>query len=441
LIGNKLIVGVSIIEDAMKKSRLLSCLLASLCLSGAASFLHAEDVATSDLKLMTEGATMKIGSYSPLKLELSTDKPAALKKAPEMTAPLYGELKFAGKSYLIALDEPDGKDAMIYVDANSNGDLSDDAPAVWNKKVSGPAGQQRTMYMGSFKLPLSDGPSAGQVQLNAYRFDKNDPQRAALKQTLLYYSDYAYDGQITLNGESHHAMLTNPASDGNFSSEGVNGRPGVRLLIDVNDNGRFDSQGEAFDVHKPFNIKGTSWKLADLTSTGTFKIAKSDVAVAEIPTPPNLVKGNAAVVFQAQDMDGKAVNFPADYKGKIVILDFWATWCGPCMGEVPGLVTAYNQFHPKGVEVLGITLDQADSADKVKKVAADNKMTWPQVYDGKYWSSRVAQMYGIDSIPHPFLVDGDTGKIIAEGDVLRGDSLAKTLQSALDEKGKLSAAN
>ena len=81
MIENKLILGLSITEDAMKKSHVISCLLASLCLSGAASLLHAEDVATSDLKLMTEGATMKIGSYSPLKLELSTDKPAALKKA------------------------------------------------------------------------------------------------------------------------------------------------------------------------------------------------------------------------------------------------------------------------------------------------------------------------------------------------------------------------
>ena len=423
----------------MKKSRVVLCLLGYFCLSGCASSPPATDVATSDLKLLTEGAAVKIGPYSPLKLALSTDKPAALKKAPQMTAPLYGELKFAGKSYLIALDEPDGKDAMIYVDANGNGDLTDDPPAVWNKKVSGTAGQQRTMYMGTFKLPLSDGTS--QVQLNAYRFDKNDPERASLKQTLLYYPDYAYDGQITLNGQSHHAMLTNSAADGDFTSAGVDGRPGVRLMIDVNDNGRFDYRGEIFDVNKPFNIKGTSWKLADLTSAGTFKIAKSDVAVEEIPTPPNLAKGNAAVVFQAQDMDGKTVNFPADFKGKIVILDFWATWCGPCMGEVPGLVTAYNQFHPKGVEVLGVSLDQADSADKVKKVAADNKMSWPQVYDGKYWSSRVAQMYGIDEIPHPFLIDGDTGKIIAEGDILRGDSLAKTLQSALDEKGKLSAAN
>jgi alkyl hydroperoxide reductase subunit AhpC len=109
------------------------------------------------------------------------------------------------------------------------------------------------------------------------------------------------------------------------------------------------------------------------------------------------------------------------------------------MGEVPGLVEAYDKFHPRGVEVLGISLDQADSADKVKKVAAEHKMTWPQVYDGKYWQAAVAKQYGIDSIPHPFLIDGDTGKVIAEGNALRGDSLVPTLQAALDEKAKATA--
>jgi hypothetical protein len=85
---------------------------------------------------------------------------------------------------------------------------------------------------------------------------------------------------------------------------------------------------------------------------------------------------------------------------------------------------------------LGISLDQPDSADKVKTVTAQNQMTWPQVYDGKYWASAVAQLFGIDSIPHPFLIDGDTGKIVAEGDVLRGDELVNTLTAALAEKAK-----
>src|SRR5579864_4150695 len=131
--------------------------------------------------------------------------------------------------------------------------------------------------------------------------------------------------------------------------------------------------------------------------------------------PATPTAGEPAITFRAQTLDGKTVNFPADYKGKLVMLDFWATWCGPCMGEVPGLVKAYNEFHPKGFEILGISLDQPNAAEKVKSVTAEKGMTWPQVYDGKFWQARVAQLYGIESIPHAFLIDGDTGKIVAEG--------------------------
>jgi peroxiredoxin len=146
--------------------------------------------------------------------------------------------------------------------------------------------------------------------------------------------------------------------------------------------------------------------------------------------------GQVAPAFHAKTTDGKTVNFPADYKGKVVLLDFWATWCGPCRAEMPNVVSAYQQYHPKGFDVLGVSLDRPQEAAKLTKFAQDNHMPWPQVYDGKFWQAELAVKYGIQSIPRPLLVDGDTGVILAEGPSARGDRLGAAIQSALAKKAK-----
>jgi len=417
--------------------RIIGLLLCAICV--LSSDLRATDGATDvKMTLLTSGAVMKVGSYRPQRLNLSSDKPQGVKKAPAMVKPLYGSLEFGGKLFLIAIDEPEGKDASFFVDANGNGDLSDDAPVAWEKRsYPGPNGTQLTQYMGSFKLPLNEGGQGAMVSLTAYRFDKNDAQRAALKNVLLYYGDYAYEGEITLGGEAYKAMLVDDNATGDFRGKEAVAPAvgsGVRILIDVNKSGRFDARGEMFDVKHPFNIKGTTYELADLTATGAFKVKRSEQTVAEILPPPDHSVGKKITPFKAKKMDGTEVSFPSDYKGKIVMLDFWATWCGPCMVEVPGLVNAYNEFHPKGLEILGISLDQPNSAEKVKSVTGEKGMTWNQVYDGKYWQAEIADRYGINSIPAAFLVDGDTGEVLAAGNSLRGTSLEKTLADALAKK-------
>jgi peroxiredoxin len=146
--------------------------------------------------------------------------------------------------------------------------------------------------------------------------------------------------------------------------------------------------------------------------------------------------GQKAPTFQARTIDGKTVNFPDDFKGKVVLLDFWATWCPPCRAEVPNVVSTYEQYHSKGFEILGVSLDRAKEGPKLIKFTQDNHMTWPQIYDGLAGKTPVAAKYGVHGIPCPFLVDGDTGMILADAREALGHKLPIVVEKALSAKSK-----
>src|ERR1041385_7203338 len=146
--------------------------------------------------------------------------------------------------------------------------------------------------------------------------------------------------------------------------------------------------------------------------------------------------GQTAPAFLTKTVDGKSVNFPTDYKGRVVLLDFWATWCPPCRAELPNVVSAYQQYHSKGFDVLSVSLDQPRQGPNLLKFVQENNMTWPQIYDGKYWKADLALLYGIRSIPRPILVDGDRGLILAEGPAARGQKLNAAIEKALADKAR-----
>lgn len=137
--------------------------------------------------------------------------------------------------------------------------------------------------------------------------------------------------------------------------------------------------------------------------------------------------GAMAMDFTQNDPDGKPVKL-SDFKGKYVLLDFWASWCGPCRQENPNVVQAYNKYKDKNFTVLGVSLDRENQRDAWLKAVKDDGLTWTQVSDLKFWNNEVARMYNIRSIPQNYLID-PTGKIVAVN--LRGAALEKKLAELL----------
>lgn len=112
--------------------------------------------------------------------------------------------------------------------------------------------------------------------------------------------------------------------------------------------------------------------------------------------------GEDAAELSLPDQNGKIVSL-SDLKGKVVLIDFWASWCGPCRHNNPHLLKLYNKFHDKGFEIYGISLDE--EMDSWRKAVHHDRLSWIQVIDDKGWEAKSASKYGVDMIPASFLLD------------------------------------
>ncbi|MEZ4802945.1 MAG: TlpA disulfide reductase family protein [Gelidibacter sp.] len=138
--------------------------------------------------------------------------------------------------------------------------------------------------------------------------------------------------------------------------------------------------------------------------------------------------GKVAPEFSAPDPDGKQVSLK-DIKGKATIIDFWASWCGPCRKENPNVVKVYQKYHDKGLEIISVSLDKPGQKDKWLKAIQDDKLTWHHVSNLNYFNDPVAQLYNIQSIPATYILDAD-GTIVAKS--LRGQQLEDKIAEMLN---------
>jgi peroxiredoxin len=148
---------------------------------------------------------------------------------------------------------------------------------------------------------------------------------------------------------------------------------------------------------------------------------------AKLNAAKALAIGNIAPDFTQPDTLGHNVSLK-DFRGRYVLIDFWASWCGPCRAENPNVVNAFNKYKDKGFTVLGVSLDKVEARDKWIQAIHKDNLAWTHVSDLKYWDNAVARQYGIQAIPQNFLLDKE-GRIIASN--VKGDDLMKKLEEVI----------
>jgi thiol-disulfide isomerase/thioredoxin len=357
-----------------------------------------------------------VSYYRPMRIMLSDQPKEALRREPTYSTknPLYGAMDLgdgADRFVTVVVDEPEGGPARIYIDRNNDEDLTNDGDGAWTSSSAS------NLRLSNVKIDIDYSTGPMPYTFSLYRFTTR------LRDQVLYYRDSARQGEMESGGQTYKIAIMDDNADGRFDDLD-NGT----LLVDLNQDGtlvgRSDSP-EQLKLTEPFNVHGTVWSIDRISPDGsqvTLKPSTTRVAMQTYLEP-----GYPAPTFSAQDLEGKAIELSqAAESAKYILLDFWASWCGPCRTEFPYLRRLHAEYRDRGLCILGINMDSA--RDAAQKAAQENGLDYRHVFDGLGWKNAVAVQYRVTSIPQTYLLDKDLN-IVAKN--LRGASLERKIAELL----------
>ncbi|MFN3346289.1 MAG: TlpA family protein disulfide reductase [Candidatus Bipolaricaulaceae bacterium] len=185
--------------------------------------------------------------------------------------------------------------------------------------------------------------------------------------------------------------------------DGAFGTKGDFLGVDVDEDGVIYAEPdghERFKPSEPFTLERTSYLVRQISPDGTFVALEQ---TAYVPQKVPLIPGAPAPDFSFRNfLDGRALSL-SSFRGKVVLLDFWATWCPPCMASLPSVRALYEEFHPQGFEIVGVSLDESE--EDLRRVLTTYHITWPNAFFGSRWDNPVANLYRVYQIPTTYLLD------------------------------------
>jgi peroxiredoxin len=360
--------------------------------------------------LMTEAEYRRATSQ----LAKSSNFPSINRKPSTLTANArFGfNLNFGGfhRSWIVDGDETSGY--VLYADLNANGDLTDDSPL----KFQNSNGKYSLLY----QTNVREGAEVYPYQVKLEITTDTEPEQSMAKLSMAFYNNTVRRGKIKVGG-----------CEVAFGLVGVSGFYNSKthlIFFDINGDGRFETEtaesAERYTVSEKYvNFAGVTYQY-DVERFGKSLTLKP--LTEKLPERESLSVGNPAPDFSFTDANSQTRRL-SDYRGKVVLLDFWATWCPPCRTEAPKLSAAYQRLHDKGFEIIGINSD-VNEID-FKNFVTVHSMTWSHTREN-YEEGHLQKLFRADTFPTYYLIDRN-GVILASQ--IKSRDLISEIEKSLND--------